>query len=259
MKRRFPWSIIIIAFIIFWPVGLVLLLMNKQVPDPRNTRPVYINQPKNTVIMQQGAVNQAQTIQQATVARRYVMPVQHNQLCPDLKKYHKRVKHAKNWVIGLGIGAGLFWLIAFDPFDFTYLFWAVGLTVGAVVMFRRHKKLQVTNLRYKRYIKLVTTQDCSLLSDISAQTGIHPKIVREDLDMMLQVGFFEGAYIDESTQEIVLAGRLSQATKERRIHSEEREAASHAQWVARRCSSCGGTTRVQVGKVAVCEYCDSAL
>ena len=60
---------------------------------------------------------------------------------------------------------------------------------------------------------------------------------------MIEIGFFPGAYIDETNRKVVLQQKGPDERDRKAVH----------------CKNCGVDNRIVVGETGVCEYCGSPL
>ena len=118
------------------------------------------------------------------------------------------------------------------------------------------KKLLVSAENVKKYLAIVVNGNVRQLDSIAAAVGKPYDKVKEDLQKMIDDGYFKNAYIDESMREIVLA-QPAMATA---------AAAAGASFgggvgVTTRivsCPCCGANNTV-TGASGECEYCGSPL
>lgn len=110
-------------------------------------------------------------------------------------------------------------------------------------------KLKKQTLKYNLYQTLVIDQNMSSINNIASAAALNYDEVKKDLQTMIRKNYFTGAYINESSGEILLprpvantAANLSSSAK-----------------VPIVCKSCGANNTVFAGKAGECEYCGSPL
>lgn len=79
---------------------------------------------------------------------------------------------------------------------------------GGVMLFMARRKRTKAN-RYKKYIAIVTDNKVRKIDSIANAFPTTYEKVHNDLIEMINKGFFEGAYIDESKREIIFANSIT--------------------------------------------------
>jgi hypothetical protein len=160
----------------------------------------------------------------------------------------------RNIAVILGIiGFIMLFSGSFGAFFYGLLFFIT----PAVFLFRLHLKTKKDGQRYHAYMGIIINQQESLISNIAPAIGVSPETARQELDKMIRLGYFPGAYIDVAHNEIVLPNRISQARLNREKQSAEMYRQENVQFRVINCTSCGAVTKIEVGRVGICEYCDS--
>ena len=143
--------------------------------------------------------------------------------------------------------------VAVDYGDlYTYL-WAVALIGGGVWTFFTARRMKIAGERYKKYISIIVNQGQTSIDNIASAVGVTYELAAKDLQKMIDLGYFAGAYIDVAQREIVLAQISS---PQEPIPSAT--ATAQAQERVATCGSCGANNRI-VGQIGECEYCASPL
>jgi len=150
------------------------------------------------------------------------------------------------------MGMGVIYLIMTFTEDSSMITPAVVFGAPGVWLFFKAKRTKETGERYKKYIALVVNQNQTSINKIVSATGFSYETVVKDLQKMIDTGYFAGAYIDVTTQEIALAKTTSQL-----IAQDSVAAQTQAKVVV--CGSCGANNRVTIGQITECEYCSSLL
>ncbi len=125
---------------------------------------------------------------------------------------------------------------------------------GAAALFYLSKTTKASGLRYKKYIELIVNRSQSSIDAIASAAGVSYEMAYEDLQKMIDYGFFRDAFIDEGQREIILPHHISrQATAK----ASPAESQNKTKVVA--CSSCGANNTVYAGQSTECEYCGTPL
>ncbi len=148
---------------------------------------------------------------------------------------------------------GLFYEI-FSNRDSYAIVIAIMLIVGGGILILKMAKSKKRALKYRQYINVIVNQKNRKISNIAAIVGLSSDEVATDLQDMIHAGYLAGAYINQSTHEIVLRQDDAAATTIRITRG-----ASSAQERVVHCPGCGMDTVVTVGSVSRCEYCDSLI
>lgn len=121
-----------------------------------------------------------------------------------------------------------------------------------IVLKKFAKKLLASAENVKKYLAIVVNGNVRQLDSIAAAVGKPYDKVKEDLQKMIDNGYFKNAYIDESMREIVLA----QPTMAMAGASFSSGVGVTTRVVT--CPCCGANNTV-VGATGECEYCGSPL
>ena len=108
--------------------------------------------------------------------------------------------------------------------------------------------------RFRRYVKLISDQKLTSLKHISKAMKKSDEFVKNDLQYMIEKGFFTNAAIDYDTGEIIV-----------RCMSDESAASATSAYIAAQpappeyetfvCSGCSATGRKIKNKTGSCDYC----
>ncbi len=104
--------------------------------------------------------------------------------------------------------------------------------------------------KYKKYTYLVIYQKITSIDNIASNIPTTYEMAKRDLQSMIDKGYFEDAYINEGTREIMLLSvhltnaEMDKGTKE---------------YIVVNCSSCGANNKVIRGSVGECEFCGSPI
>ncbi len=158
-------------------------------------------------------------------------------------------------VIGtlISIFSGLMILLAiimpvegkWEVFWIFFLFLIVGLLVRTLGN-RRQKLIRL----YYVYQNIFAGDPLGSLELLSERLNTPPAVVKTNIDSMLKLGMFPGAYLDKEGKHLILPGNMPPATPR----------PQQAPVTLYQCGSCGASNGVPEGREpSVCEYCGSPL
>ena len=133
----------------------------------------------------------------------------------------------------------------------TAVVFGIFFVIGGVILIRKSKKMRINAEKYRKYINIVINGNVTAVENIAAAVPVSYEEAVMDLQKMIDIGFFKGAYIDNSTHEIVLP-KVNTCNPKQNLHESGGE-----QIVL--CNCCGAQNRVIPGRVSECEYCGSPL
>ena len=155
------------------------------------------------------------------------------------------------------LGLGVIYLLASID-DSSFILMALAMIAGGVLLNRYSRKMKATGERYKQYIAQIINHGNTSLNNISSATGHPYPVVDADLRKMIDLGYFQGAFIDASSGEIRLvkpAAPAPEQTPQFAAAGTPEMPTVPQQIKAFMCKSCGANnTSAQNG---VCEYCGS--
>jgi hypothetical protein len=198
-KDTMSWIWIIIGFVVFWPIGLFLLL--KKLASDKG----------------------------ATI------------------KCHKKVMNISYLVMAIGA----FYLITAISGSPGMFMPAILFGAGGFCMYKIALKIKATGERYKKYIVMIVNQSQTSIDNLASAVGVSYDEAVKDLQKMIDMGYFTGAYIDVSQREIILARPTQQQANNAAVASEQVKLVS--------CRSCGANNRSYSGQIGECEYCGSPI
>jgi len=120
---------------------------------------------------------------------------------------------------------------------------------GGIYLYPIAKKAKKEAERNKKYIAIVVNGSETVISRIASAAGVSESVAINDLQNMIDKGYFEGAYINLGNRTIVMPERV--------LEAQTGDAVAQTKVVA--CSYCGANNRVAVGRVSDCEYCSMPL
>ena len=104
--------------------------------------------------------------------------------------------------------------------------------------------------KYKKYIDIIVNQNVKNIDNIASAVGLPYDVAAKDLQDMINIGYLEGAYIDQGNREITWKQQEPQAPVAGK---------TNPQMIAIRCFSCGANNIVVAGRVSKCEYCEKPI
>jgi len=200
MRKPISWTWIVLGFIIFWPIGLVLLF--KRLSSDR------------TATFNSGG-------------------------------------RFKGIYITLFIIGAVLIISSSGSSGFGFTFWGFLFIVGGFFVFRAARKNKSQCELYKQYVDLVVNHSQTSIPTIASIMGLTSQVVAQDLQLMINNGFFAGAMIDYGRQIIVLR------PTERAVPLPMGGGAAHTERIVT-CGGCGANSTIR-GTIGECEYCGSAL
>jgi hypothetical protein len=118
----------------------------------------------------------------------------------------------------------------------------MGLCIWMIIRGAKQKKLISA---CERYAALIVGNSITRIEHLAASLGQPIGTVRKNLEKMINLGFLQNIYLDNSTGELVFQ------TPE--------EYLSYQPTITVECQSCGGKTAVCIGQHGVCDYCGSPI
>ena len=117
--------------------------------------------------------------------------------------------------------------------------------LGGLAVIWKSKVMAKKAKKYRMYISIVVNEGETRIDKIADSAGINKREVADDLQDMLDKGYFKG-HINHKEQELVLARA-----------DVENAGDMHMDIV--RCTSCGADNKVVSGRVRKCEFCRSLV
>lgn len=129
---------------------------------------------------------------------------------------------------------------------------------GGLLTLRGAKNMKTRGERYNKYTHIINANQRSV-ERIANAAAVSAAVALKDLQEMVDIGFFPGAYIDLALQEVVLPGsrnknqqvNFNEGIKEGNVNTPRRKAVH--------CPNCGAGNEVVEGNITKCEYCGSLI
>ncbi|WP_239615461.1 hypothetical protein [Cohnella mopanensis] len=141
----------------------------------------------------------------------------------------------------------------------------LGLPAFVFYVLGASRKKKMTNL-YNLYYNITTAQGVDSLDRISELTGENVRNVTQDLSYMIASGKLLGATLDPANRVVKLSGRTGSssgtpatATRSEIVVNGPRGSASPVATQPITCSGCGSASRVVPGESKDCEFCGNVL
>lgn len=133
--------------------------------------------------------------------------------------------------------------------------------VGSALMIYGAKRMKENAEKFKKYISVVINTNQTSIDNIAAAIPTDYEQAKNDLQKMIDDGYFQGAYIDASNREIVLSKRENSPSMNMSGNNIQYENKNMEQprFKVVICKSCGANNTVAEGNLCECEYCGSPL
>jgi hypothetical protein len=146
-------------------------------------------------------------------------------------------------MIGAISDAGNFdWNSAYSMITF------IGGGIGLILIGNKNKRAA---RRYKRYITIISNQGITSIDELAAAVSVSYDAAVKDLQKMLDLGFFAGAYIDAARREILLPENHPNA-----YETGDRPERKDTVVI---CKGCGANNKIGKNSVGECEFCGSPI
>lgn len=130
-----------------------------------------------------------------------------------------------------------------------FLFYFTG---GALIIWGS-KKVYKSGEMYKKYIDIVINREERTIENIASAMGLSYDQTVNGLQQMIEKGYFEGAYIDHGSHEIVFPRRKNIVDAVPNIEEKT------VQQRTVKCPNCGGNNVINVGQSCECDFCGSPI
>lgn len=125
---------------------------------------------------------------------------------------------------------------------------------GAFALYKAHSYI-TKGKKYKRYVSIINGSNDRRIGNIAAAYPTTYEKAAEDIQAMIDDGYFMNAYVDLNRRELI----MPQKSKTGNATVNPSPAPTDAQPTSVRCKNCGATNVVVAGAVNECEYCGSPL
>lgn len=132
---------------------------------------------------------------------------------------------------------------------------------GGALMIYGAKRMNKNAAKLKKYISIVINNNQTSIDNIAAAIPTDYEQAENDLQKMINNGYFQGAYIDKSNREIILPKKENSPSMnmpENNIQYENKNT-EQPRFKVVNCKNCGANNTVAEGNLCECEYCGSPL
>lgn len=186
----------------------------------------------------------------------------YRRLTCDKTDLMQRSRIQRNYAIGICAFGAFMFLGCFSPGVIIFT------AIPTFLLLWNSRKSKANAIKYAQYLAQIGEHSITKIDIIAQMTALPPNDVNKDLQKMIQIGFFPGAYIDASRNELVLPGRVNNlqqagspfiaAPSSGPIFSSTVGTAAPA-IVTVTCGNCGAANTITTGTACHCEYCGSPL
>lgn len=198
------WPAIVIAFIVFWPIGLFLIW-------------------KRTSIDKKAALLSGKTI------------------------------GILGW-ISLSIAFLGFFVSISDGIKSDDISAIIFFLLAGAGLIALGKKIKNNADKSKKYISIIVNDGVIDIDNIATAIPTSYENAKKDLQKMIDKGFFEGAYINESERQIVLPKKHQESP-----YNQSNNAEQNTRMKVITCKGCGAQNSIAAGTVGECEFCGSKI
>lgn len=124
---------------------------------------------------------------------------------------------------------------------------------GAFALYKANSYIK-KGTKYNRYISVINSNNDMLIDNIAAAYPTTYEKAAEDLQAMIDDGYFMNAYIDLNQRKVVMPTKPVD-----NVAVNTNTAGTDTQPRTVKCSNCGATNTLIAGSVNECEYCGTAL
>jgi len=153
----------------------------------------------------------------------------------------------------MGLGAIYFLMAVSGQPDMFIAFLIFG--GGGVAVYLYARKTKIKGDHYRKYIAMVVNSNQRSIDIIANAAGVPYNVAVNDLQNMINDGYFSGAYIDVQQRQIV----IPQFQQPQPYQAPPVQSPVQSQPVVISCPGCGANSRLFPGQWVACEYCDTIL
>lgn len=126
---------------------------------------------------------------------------------------------------------------------------------GGGLMLYVSNRIKNNGEKFKKYISIVVNNKQTSIDNIAAAIPTDYVQATKDLQKMIDMGYFESAYIDATAREIILHNERNQQSDNTQGDNLNEE----SKFKVVVCKNCGANNKVMEGQVSECEFCGSPL
>lgn len=129
---------------------------------------------------------------------------------------------------------------------------AIGMVLGGVLLLLKSNKAKKLAIKYKKYIDVIVNQNNRSIDYIASAVGVQYSDAINDLQEMINIGYLNGAFIQQGTREIVFK-QLDTVIPSPFVGQ------TAPKTTVVRCPGCGANNVIPINSVTSCEYCGTAI
>jgi hypothetical protein len=127
---------------------------------------------------------------------------------------------------------------------------------GALCVFKGIEYIK-RGTKYNRYVAIINASNDLLVDNIAAAMSTTYDKAVEDIQSMLDAGYFTNSYLDLKKRELIMA--KSKCSYTVNTEHDDSQDAKNNQPYSMKCPNCGATNTIVPGAKNECEYCGSPL
>lgn len=118
--------------------------------------------------------------------------------------------------------------------------------------------------RYRNYIELIINEGLTSIDNIATNMSVNYEKAIKDLQKIIDIGYFEDTYINESQREIVLPKAPFEEIEEiednvKQPEIKQTQVKKESEFVVINCKGCGANNKIKRYTVGECEFCGSHI
>ena len=129
---------------------------------------------------------------------------------------------------------------------------------GGLLTLRGAKRMRILGERYNKYCQIIYANQTDLVT-IANAAGVSAETAQKDLRDMIDSGFFPGAYIDLTLQEVILPGSRNKNQQVNMQQPAQQTIQNEPRRKVVKCPNCGASNEVVEGITKECEYCETPI
>lgn len=141
-----------------------------------------------------------------------------------------------------------------EAFDVVMVIIFLAFTVGGISLILKGKKKKKLLKAFQGYNTRLATDPTKSIDLLANSVGKSVDVVRKDVIMMINMGLFSNAYINQDRNCIVFP-QMGTANTYHTNPIPTQVNTPGAQFVTVKCPGCGATNKIASGTVSECEYC----
>jgi len=128
---------------------------------------------------------------------------------------------------------------------------------GGLLMIRKGKQFMTRGKKFNRYVAIINAENDTSIDRIASAYPTTYTVAVNDLQQMLDFGYFLNAYIDQHQRALIMPP--SKSTNFTSVMTDQNNNLALKKPRIIKCPSCGAINKILPGKTNECEYCGSPL